>query len=947
MGDTRHAVSSAASVAGAPRILHGGSWPGLSLVAACLVLAGCDPLEAIEEDGCGNRVINTDEDCDGPSSDYPEAACAGPDEANACFFVCQEMGQICPDGWGCGADGRCRQPGGHFEGRNGPSLAHENFAVDDVDGDGALDLVGSVGSSVSVRFGDGGGQFDEGFDQALPLPTGAISFGHFNNDERLDMIAPVELGFFSLFGTADRALEPFNYAPFSVPGMPTDSRLVTIEGYIPAETSELNPTELVLFVDTEMIVLAFDDQGGMIGEVPNSMSASQLARELPRHDLDGDSLTELVLLYQGHDRAYFYKSSGSKPLRLVTAPVTDAPVQQDQLLLPVGYELGELGGMFADVDVDGDVDLLLAVRRTVDGTPGVAVAYQGPAGTLDARASIEPLFCDRGTAGGGCVDQPWPLAAADFNRDDLMDYVFSDGIGLAKDDPDNPDGIADSILMLNGPTGDAEWDQAVILDINGDDQPDVAAASGAATGVDIFLNTYPSPQIVFNPFPVDTSLPIESLRVGDYDGDLVADLAFVEQGGARAPDRLSVIFGAALGGPTGRVDMGAVGDLQSLDTGSLLFGLNGPDMTSDLLFLARPFFPDNQPPGPVAVAVMFGDASRKLLSPFLLSRIPFHYPVATVLGQFGHPAMPPEEDSTDALVVMAGALQDQRAYVALAAGIGGQGDAHWQPNYVAKMPLDQDFNSSCALFTAGPLRDSGADALIGVDFGPDCAGGGAFNPRLLLGEDVAQTLWPGGPPPIFQTEADYLMFLASAPELPVTVEPLVFTATAVRRLELRDMNSDGKPDLLLVLSGSDQIGHILILWNSDICGGARLCAAARTELSIADVATLNFDTILDAAAIRLDRDPPSELAVLTDQGVFALRLDKDTLEYGAPAWLSREDLEFRSASTGRLRVADVDADGLEDLVVNTDDRVRIGLQQTAELLGAHSANKSSDQAVLP
>src|SRR5690606_21100078 len=82
----------------------------------CLVLAGCTDLPPVPDTGCGNLVLSADEDCDGVSA-FDGAPGGEPGTVNAGFYVCDAAAPapLCPPGWGCGGDGRWRQPSGSFE----------------------------------------------------------------------------------------------------------------------------------------------------------------------------------------------------------------------------------------------------------------------------------------------------------------------------------------------------------------------------------------------------------------------------------------------------------------------------------------------------------------------------------------------------------------------------------------------------------------------------------------------------------------------------------------------------------------------------------------------------------------------------------------------------------------------------------------------------------------
>ncbi len=121
---------------------------GKSLVfglAALVAVSGCAGLRDLDAGVCGNGVIESGEDCDGPGSD-----CGTPETASACRFLCgSEL--ACPDSFQCGSDGVCRFATGRFELANELQSEQDVFSqLADMDGDGIRDLV-SMDPSLGIR----------------------------------------------------------------------------------------------------------------------------------------------------------------------------------------------------------------------------------------------------------------------------------------------------------------------------------------------------------------------------------------------------------------------------------------------------------------------------------------------------------------------------------------------------------------------------------------------------------------------------------------------------------------------------------------------------------------------------------------------------------------------------------------------------------------------------
>ncbi|APR85788.1 extensin-like protein [Minicystis rosea] len=111
----------------------------VGFAVAALSPAGCDDLQRLDENTCGNRVVEEEngEDCDGQES------CELPNRQHACHYLCGgEQSWVCPTGYGCGADGVCRRPTGTFELLVAESTATTlDFMVGDANADRCREVV--------------------------------------------------------------------------------------------------------------------------------------------------------------------------------------------------------------------------------------------------------------------------------------------------------------------------------------------------------------------------------------------------------------------------------------------------------------------------------------------------------------------------------------------------------------------------------------------------------------------------------------------------------------------------------------------------------------------------------------------------------------------------------------------------------------------------------------
>ena len=881
----------------------------LAIGLAAMTAGACTDLPDVEDDGCGNLVVNADEDCDGFTSLGDNTACAAAGEDNECHFVCDASeGFVCPVGWGCGEDGRCSAPSGQFTAH--PDAPYRfrvgEFAIGDFDGDGYSDIVGNDVSTITARYGASGGGLDAELDLLTRTPTGPLAFARFDDDELMDVVVPLSGGLFTLLGTEDQELDPVAYAPFEAA---QDGAL------------RILPVEAVADIDSE-VVLLFGAGMSFLGSsvilpqpLPPTFDVGDISGDIPRAFLerdygnanDSDPTTEFALAFSGANQVWVYTSSGIQ----TTVPPVDTlrvdPYQTVNLPGPVRF-----GAHFADVDGDGWVDLLVSVLGPLN-KPGVAVAYNNGAGSLEASARIIDAFSRN-------QSETWPLAAGDLNGDRVADYVFTDSISYTA--LDAPGGDPAQFFPVVFATT-APWVDAVLTNINGDGFVDVATIIEGVDGVDVFVN---SGLLLFNKFHVDTDDPPDLLRTGDFDGDLIGDLAFKENvvgAGGQKPNRLSVIFGSAFGAPSDAVSMGTLDlifDLQPLQS---ISGLEGLDAITDLIVLSSSLDGSSQ-----GVAVLQGSSSRRMLSPFTLEPDPADsdlpdIPIAVVVGDFSL-----NGDDIPDIVAIAQPTLDffngeidpilRRARVWLVPGESGTGDLDATTTGYVSMPDYEEFDAGCAVFVAGNLDDDSdtadRDELIGIDNGAECYGN-QFSPtgRLFIGRVASDT----------ETLVNF------------TIVALPADYTVVRSAMLRDLDGDGDLDLLAAFGGefrSDSAGAnqpvkgaaAVVFWNN---GG---------ELSVdgATVLQLQVPQMFDVDVIELTGDLVPELAILASGGVYSAVLDLDTKQYAAPQRV------FPTMADRTIAVGDLDADGLDDIAVTLGADVMIAVQSAAAPLGFAGAATS-------
>ena len=533
-----------------------------AVLATALALVGCTSFQPVEPGECGNSVLEVGEDCDGFAALGENTACAPAEDANACFYVCTGSAS-CPEGWGCGTDGRCRRASGAFVIGDGSPwrFAVDNFDIGDVDGDGNADLIGNDVQTITVRYGSPDGTFVQTLEFLTRTPAGPPTFGHFDDDGRTDVVVPIDLGLFVLLGTDARTLEPVAYAPLTwvTPSRRSLSSVLTCSPISRRSCSFSIATPTGCFSSaTRMLVNRFSFPPVQLRRCSGRCPARIFAELAPPPDRE-----EWALAVPTKRSVAVYEMVGDSP-----------DEARPQLVSTVSVPGAiHLGATFGDADGDGDADLLVSFKDDLLGRSRVAVAANN-GGTLAAAAVYLPAFDRQSDA-----STPWPLAVGDFSGDGKLDYVMRDVVVIAAAGVGMPVTQDQLIPTANPLVG--TWSGATTGDFNGDGVLDFAAATEGLDGIDVFL----SAGGLFSRFHTGTNNPPAVLRGADYDGDFVDDVAFVSKAqldGER--DELQVMFGQHSAGPTEPIAMGQFDIINTLDP---VDGIGiGADLAADLIVVS-------------------------------------------------------------------------------------------------------------------------------------------------------------------------------------------------------------------------------------------------------------------------------------------------------------------------------------------------------------------------
>jgi hypothetical protein len=310
------------------------------------------------------------------------------------------------------------------------------------------------------------------------------------------------------------------------------------------------------------------------------------------------------------------------------------------------------------------------------------------------------------------------------------------------------------------------------------------------------------------------------------------------------------------------------------------------DAFANVLVSARGAPPDKSTSqGTAAYGALRSNGTRQLNSPLVLvhddgaASVEYAGAVRALVGRFSGTTKPYAD-----LVALGGSDSS----VPRAWSVPGAKDAAFTPTSTAldlHGALGPDFDIDCARFAAGDIDGDGRDETVAVFGHAIC---GAPVSKLAVG----------------RAEADQITFDVRALAVPGDADRAVIT--------LSDLDGDGSDDLALARRGS-----AAVFW-----GGASGLAEVPSLVKLpAKEQVVGMTPIARSGQAR----GASRIAVLTDASVIALSADAYR-KLDVTSLISKIDAQA-------LRSADVDGDGLGDLLLSTVDGLDVRLGVPAPPLG--------------
>jgi|GEM_PF-3405707 len=826
------------------------------VVVSLLIGPGCSSLPPATLDACGDGIVEPalGEDCDRATAD-----CGAPDSALACRLLCATTAD-CPATATCGRGGACAIADGRFGLASETAWTSPFLLVGDVDGDRAPDLIGVDDVAVELRAGLGGG----GFAAARSLPsfpaTGSPLLADLTGDGIADVALSVGFGVHVLSsavtGDFQATFQPS--APIGLSGGPL------IAGVVPIPFGGL-PTGQVIAVARVPAgpecplpqgcdVLIVGEPGG-VAILPKRLEWFASTR-LPLAPIANPPANErqfVIALPFVDDPDQLGDQSGLYLVRVhqtTTATRLDPIVEVD---VPGAVD----GVTFTDLDGDGELDLLIAYTPTVPANAGAEVAVALSNGTAPFDAPRTLVMRPFGEASALPRPVPAPIAWGDLDGDGRDELISRDGAWSLACAP--PSCSGGRIF-----TAAAPWAEAAVGDVNGDGHRDLIASRRAGATVDIALGT--SVFGLWNDASFAAPGQVRALRLGDFDGNQVTDVAIAAIGSDGEDAELVVGFGQVGAPLAAPVSMGTIGKTLALEP--LFVPAAGRFDLADDLVLA--FDRD----GARSISFMFGAVGRRMIAPFLPSDDEV-----------------PDGGYTTVDVLVAVELDGDPASEAIA--LLGYHDGDGVLQAVHARALDANRRGDLVERDAGTLPQG-----------------------MFTGSDFAEARW-ASVPSVDGSAALLLGAEASGRVIALPIEgcPAACQATRLRVLQpavlgrtptdLAVLDLDGQGALDVVVPTTGVAGSAVLIWRGGV---------GEPEI----IAVPDGARPVGVTAVRSVVGAPARLVVaIADGGVLVGEPD------GAGRYLALVPLALGPGPDGNqpravgVRATDADGDGLDDLLVVT------------------------------
>jgi FG-GAP-like repeat len=383
-------------------------------------------------------------------------------------------------------------------------------SIEDVNGDGKLDIVAMGGSFtntssstvVTTFLGNGNGGFTSASTSTLALSFSTFVLADFNGDGRVDLL------------TAQGAWAPgIGNGSFGTPiqrfanPQLTDGRNLAVGDF--NGDGKLD----VALRSGRITISIFLGQGDGSFVAGASYAAIRGAGFLNATDINGDGFTDIVIGLSG--AGLFGADADTQTISQFLLGKGDGTFVAAQSLTGVAQNQLFLGGIptFALADFNGDryPDLVAA-------TPGNGTALEFYAGSSSGRFGSASTIATLSF-------RPGFMASADTDGDGKADIIAAGTSLVVLSALGNATFAPPKTFALPSVTGNLS--NLAVGDVNGDGRADVLAIMSAqnATSGGAFVYISNSDGTLKTPVQIDTAVNLRSVAIGDLNGDGRADIA--------------------------------------------------------------------------------------------------------------------------------------------------------------------------------------------------------------------------------------------------------------------------------------------------------------------------------------------------------------------------------------------------------------------------------------